>query len=140
MKSTITLFARRLGAVCALLLALTVLPRTAALAQDVDVTGEWILTVESPNGTGSREVTFKQEGTVLTGFISSSMAAGDLTGTVEGNVITFVAMIAMDSGAFDVVYTATLEDGMLKNGIVDFGEYGGGAFTGVRKPPAGGLR
>jgi hypothetical protein len=140
MKSTMTLFAGRLGAASALLLALTVLPAKAAFAQDVDVTGEWILTVESPNGTGSREVTFKQKGAVLTGFISSSMAAGELTGTVEGNVITFVAMVAMDSGAFDVFYSATLEDGILKMGSVDFGEYGAGSFTGVRKPPPGGLR
>lgn len=140
MKSTTTLFSRRLGAVSALLLALTVIPADAAFAQDVDLTGEWILTVESPNGTGSREVTFKQEGTVLTGFISSSMAGGELTGTVEGNVVTFVAMIAMDSGAFDVLYSATLEDGMLKRGNVDFGEYGGGSFTGVRKPPPQGVR
>jgi hypothetical protein len=102
-------------------------------APAADLSGSWVLTVESPNGTGTREVTFEQEGTRLTGTIASSMAAGPLEGTVEGDQVFFVATVAMGSGDFDIVYEATLRDGRLVNGTVDFGDYGAGTFTGERR-------
>ena len=43
----------------------------------------------------------------------------------------------MDSGPFDILYRATLVDGELKNGTVDFGSYGTGTFTGRRKKAGG---
>lgn len=108
------------------------------LAQDPeppagDLTGEWVLTVESPNGTGTRDAEFEQDGNTLTGTIASTMAAGDLTGTVEGTRVRFTAVVAMDTGDFEIVYQATLEDDMLVDGTVDFGNYGSGTFTGRRK-------
>ena len=106
-------------------------------AQDFDLTGKWVLTVSSPNGSGTRELTLVQKDGELTGSISSSMATGDLTGSVEGTTVTFVAGIFMDSGAFEIVYNATYVDGELKDGVVDFGDYGGGTFTGRRKPEGG---
>ena len=102
-----------------------------------DLTGAWILNVLSPNGAGTRDVTFVQDGNALTGEIASSMAAGPLTGTIEGDVVTFVATVFMESGAFDVTYRATWVDGELKNGTVDFGSYGSGTFTGHRKEAGG---
>ena len=121
-----------------LLLASTLLATPqGSLAQDFDLTGDWILNVESPNGMGERQVTFVQEGNTLTGTISSSMATGDLTGTIDGNSVTFAAVIIMSGGAFEIVYTATYEDGTLKDGTVDFGEYGSGGFTGRRKESGG---
>lgn len=98
-----------------------------------DLTGAWVLTVESPNGTGTRDVEFAQDGNALTGTIASTMAAGGLTGTVEGTAVRFVAVVAMDTGDFEVTYQATLKDGMLVDGRVDFGDYGSGTFTGRRK-------
>lgn len=104
-----------------------------APADRIDLTGEWVLTVESPNGTGSRTVTFVQEGERLTGTIASSMAAGPLEGTLEGNVVHFVAEVAMSTGSFPVVYDAIYRDGRLVEGFVDFGDYGSGTFTGARR-------
>jgi hypothetical protein len=102
-----------------------------ASAQAVDLTGAWLLTVESPNGTGSRDVTFVQDGESLSGQISSSRAAGLLVGTVDGHDVTFVATVEMDSGAFDITYRATVTGDEME-GSVDFGSYGGGTFTGRR--------
>ncbi len=110
-----------------------------AIGQDLDVSGDWILTVESPNGTGERQVTFIQDGEELTGEISSSRAAGDLTGTIEGNEVTFVAVVFMDSGAFEITYSATITDGVM-TGTVDFGSYGSGTFTGRRAESSSGAR
>jgi hypothetical protein len=121
-----------MGSLTALLLTVAslVLPGQTR-AQEIDLTGEWLLTVESPNGTGQRDLTLVQEGSELTGEIMSSRAGGDLTGTIDGNEITFIAVVYMESGSFDITYRATLEDGVMK-GTVDFGDYGSGTFTGKR--------
>jgi len=116
----------------ALLLALGTLGLpVAATAQGLDVSGEWVLDVESPNGIGERQVTFVQDGDALTGEISGSRAAGVLTGTVDGDEVTFVAVVEMEGGSFEITYTATVTDGEMK-GTVDFGSYGSGSFTGRR--------
>lgn len=110
-----------------------------AVGQDLDLSGEWIFTVESPNGTGTRQVTLIQDGNELTGEISSERAAGDLSGTVDGDQVTFVAVVFMDSGAFEITYTATVTDGVM-SGTVDFGSYGSGTFTGRRVESSSGAR
>ena len=127
--------ARALRAVL-LVLALSA---TGVAAQDApaptfDLTGAWILDTMSPNGAGTRDVTFVQEGNQLTGDIASSMAAGEIEGTIEGDRIEFVAVVYMDSDPFEITYRATFRDGKLEDGTIDFGSYGGGTFTGRRKP------
>ena len=104
---------------------------TAARAQAVDLSGAWVLTVESPNGTGRRDVTFVQDGDSLSGEISSSRAAGPLVGTMDGSDVTFVATVQMDSGGFDITYRGTVAGDEME-GTVDFGSYGNGTFTGRR--------
>lgn len=109
----------------------------ASTAPAFDLTGEWTLNVMSPNGAGTRDLTLVQEGATLTGEISSSMAAGIVRGTIEGDVVSFVAEILMDSGVFAVTYRATWADGELVEGTVEFGDYGSGTFTGHRKEEGG---
>lgn len=132
MKTLVKPLAPRARTLPALLLALGTLGLpVAATAQGLDLSGEWVLTVVSPNGTGERQVTFVQDGGALSGEISSSRAAGELTGTVDGDEVTFVAVVQMEGGAFDITYTATVTgDGM--EGTVDFGSYGSGSFKGRR--------
>jgi hypothetical protein len=98
-------------------------------AQEMSLTGNWEFTVESPNGTGNRQVALVQEGDSLSGTITSSRASGPVTGWVHADTVTILAELTMDSGPFTVVYEATLRDGTL-TGIVDFGDYGAGTFTG----------
>lgn len=97
-----------------------------------DLTGEWVLTVELTNGAGSRAVEFVQDGNELTGTIASSMASGDLTGTIDGDQVNFSVVLAMETQLFKVSYSATWRDGMLVDGTVDLGDYGSGTFTGER--------
>ena len=109
----------------------TVSPNGLAAQETVDISGAWTLAVESPNGSGTRDVVFVQDGTTLTGSISSTRASGLFTGTVKENEITFVATVQMNSGPFIITYVATVS-GDSMGGIVDFGSYGGGTFTGQR--------
>lgn len=141
--SSCPLIARRAAGLTAMFLAVALLgPDLAAAQQEgpkpaFDLTGAWVLNVNSPNGAGTRDVTFVQNGNVLTGEIASSMAAGPLTGTIEGALVTFVAEVFMESGAFEITYSATWVDGELKDGKVDYGDYGAGTFTGHRKAVGG---
>jgi hypothetical protein len=104
-------------------------------AQAVDLTGEWELVVQSPNGTGTRTLTLVQTGDSLRGTVSSSRASGELEGVIEGDTIAFTALLMMESGLFPVTYRGTFtEDEMA--GTIDFGDYGAGRFSGRRsKPP-----
>lgn len=115
-----------------------VLAQTGA-AQELDLSGEWVFTVQSPNGTGTREVTFDQEGDNLSGTIASSQAAGEFTGVVEGDQITFTVILTMESGLFPVTYDATVTGDEME-GTIDFGDYGQGTFTGRRSKPDGTVR
>ena len=59
-------------------------------------------------------------------------------GTVNDDTVTFVAVVQMDSGPFEITYTATVTGDEME-GTVDFGSYGSGTFTGRRaksSPPA----
>src|SRR5664279_3897756 len=72
------------------LLALTLLTASPVFAQ-TNITGDWDVTVVSPQGTNTTPVTFTQEGEKVTGIFKSpqgqlpfdggKMSAGDLTFT-----------------------------------------------------------
>jgi len=121
---------------CAGLLGLTPALAAEAQAQEHDLTGDWEFTVQSPNGTGTRDVTFAQDGDVLLGTVASSQASGDFTGTVEGDQVTFAVNLVMNSGVFTVTYRATVTGEDEMEGTIDFGDYGQGTFTGRRSEPA----
>jgi hypothetical protein len=136
MKTFVPHYIPNLRAIPALILALAVLGSpSGAFAQDVDLTGDWVFTVQSPNGSGERQVTFVQEGNKLSGEIASSRAAGPLSGSIEGAEVAFVAMVMMESGPFEITYTGTVTGDEIE-GKVEFGSYGSGTFKGHRVKPA----
>lgn len=105
----------------------------SARAQVADLTGEWTFAVQSPNGPGTRSVILFQEGNQVTGTIASSRAAGELEGFVDDDVLYFVAVVDMNGSDFEITYEARIENGRLVDGVIDFGSYGSGTFTGERK-------
>ncbi len=110
----------------------------ATLAQNTSMTGEWVFSVELDNGSGTRQVSIVQEGDSLSGTITSSRATGPISGWIDGNTVTIVAEIMMQSGTpFTVYYTAT-RTGETLDGDVDLGDYGTGTFTGRRVENDGG--
>ena len=79
-------------------------------AQDVDITGKWETTRETPRGTMTTTFTFLQEGTKLTGTVGSQRGDSDITnGSVEGNKITFTLVMAMGDRTMEMTYTGTVE-------------------------------
>ncbi len=114
-----------------ILVLLPLLAGSGLHAQELSLTGEWEFTVESPNGTGTRQVNLIQRGDSLSGTITSSRASGPISGWIKADTVTILAELAMESGPFTVVYEGTVR-GDTMMGIVDLGNYGAGTFTGRR--------
>jgi hypothetical protein len=99
--------------------------------EKIDITGAWILQVETQMGSGSPTFTFKQEGEKLTGKYKGMLGEADLTGTVKGDQVEFSFKV---SGQIDgtVTYTGTT-DGKEMKGKTKFAELGEGTFTGKKQ-------
>jgi hypothetical protein len=106
----------------------------AGQATKVDVTGVWVLTVESAAGTGTPTVTFKQEGEKVTGHYSSQLVGeADLAGTVKGQTISFTVTADVQGTKFQLTYSGTVDTNDSMKGKLSAGEFGDGTFTGKRK-------
>lgn len=104
-----------------------------------DLSGAWIFSVTTENGTGTPDVTLEQHGEELTGIYSSPrLGARRLLGVVRGDTVTF--RIAPGEGS-DVImtFTGTVQSDGTLAGSADFGGMGGASFT-ARRAPARGAR
>jgi hypothetical protein len=109
--------------------------RVAAPAQDAtaDVAGTWGMTIDFGQGTGTPNVTFKQDGEKLTGTYSSQVVGEhQITGTIKGNAITFGFTGNIQGNNMTVTFTGTVEKDSMK-GKVNFGDVAEGTFTGKKK-------
>jgi len=107
----------------------------SALAQTADVAGAWALTVETEvGGTTNPSVTLGQDGTALTGHYSSdTLGEADVTGSVDGDTVTWSFDAEAGGYAVEVTYTGTLQaDGTL-SGTMSLGGLGDGTFTGKKQ-------
>ncbi|HKE03521.1 MAG TPA: hypothetical protein VKE91_05655, partial [Blastocatellia bacterium] len=76
--------------VCVLFaLACALVPAASAMAQSAGVTGDWDVTINSPQGARTAKVSFKQEGEKLTGVFKSQRGDISLEGTIKGKEIKF---------------------------------------------------
>lgn len=79
-------------------------------AQDVNITGKWETTRETPRGTMTTTFTFAQDGHELTGTLSSQRGDREITdGLVEGNKITFTMVMTMGERTVEMKYSGTVE-------------------------------
>ena len=102
-------------------------------AQDkVDLTGTWLLQVETGAGGGSPTFTFKQTGDKLEGTYEGTFGKADVKGTVNGNKATWSFTADAQGTQLNIQYSGTVEQDTMK-GTVTLGELGEGTFTGKRK-------
>lgn len=99
----------------------------AASSKNADMNGLWIMTVETPQGSGSPSFDLQQEGDQLSGTYSGRFGEFPVKGTVTGN--RFV--IEYESSGTLVKYMGEVTGDKVK-GEVDYGSYGGGTFIGER--------
>ena len=105
---------------------------TASAADAAKVAGEWAITVESPQGTGTPSLVLKQDGETLTGTYKGRLGEVPLKGTIKGNDIKFTVTVSPQGQDLVIEYAGTV-DGDTMKGKAKFGEYGEGNFTGKKK-------
>ncbi len=110
-----------------------VIPATAA--DNAKVAGEWKFTVESPNGTGTPTVNFKQDGETLTGTYKGRLGEVPLNGTIKGNDINFTIKVNLQGQDLQIDFAGQV-DGDTMKGKVKYGEMAEGSFTGKRAEAA----
>jgi hypothetical protein len=75
---------KRLG-----LLSMLLLTTLAATAQPADVTGNWRVTISTPDGTITGKASFKQTGETITGWVGPDETDPiPITGSLTGNKLT----------------------------------------------------
>jgi hypothetical protein len=101
-------------------------------AQTANVSGNWKLTFETPNGPAGPSVVLKQEGEKLTGTYKGRFGESPLEGTVKGKDIKFTVKVNAQGQEVLVEYAGAVEGDTMK-GKVKFGDMGEADFTGKKE-------
>jgi len=108
--------------------ALLALP---AFAQ-TNIAGDWDVTIQAPQGANTVRVTFKQDGSKVSGIFKSQL--GELPfqdGTIEGSDLKFGFSIPIQGQSLDITMTGKV-DGESITGKAQFGGFGEGDWTAKR--------
>jgi hypothetical protein len=125
---------KSLRVVAAMVMLIVLSSLMLAETNKVDISGTWAFTVQTSMGTGSPNVTLKQDAEKLTGHYSSAtLGEADLTGSVKGKDLNFTFTASMQSTSLVVTYTGTIEDKDTLKGTLDLGGMAQGTFTAIRK-------
>jgi hypothetical protein len=114
-----------------LLAAAIVVGAVPAFAQ-TDVSGEWEVTINSPQGANTSRVTLKQDGEKVSGLFKSP--AGELPfegGTLTGNELKFVFTVNFQGNPLPITLTGKVDGGAI-TGKADFGGFAEGDWSGKK--------
>jgi len=104
----------------------------AAVAHNL--TGRWMLSVVTDNGTGYPVLDLKQDGDRITGsYTSNAMGSRTIQGSVRGDTLTFALSASGMGEGVVLTYAAHIVTPDSLNGFVDFAGQGGASFTGRRE-------
>ena len=114
-----------------ILLAMLMFVPGLAFAQ-TNVAGDWDVTIQSPQGTNTVLVTFKQDGDKVSGIFKSPQ--GELPfegGTVSGNELKFAFTVNVQGNSLIIALTGKV-DGEAMTGKADFGGFAEGDWSAKR--------
>ena len=131
MKSIAFLFA---AATIATTATVAVAPSMAiAAAPTADIAGTWTTSFDSQVGTQTYTYTFTVEGERLTGHAKSNLGEGDVTGTVDGDKVTFVENLNYQGQVLAITYTGQIVSADEIKFKRDVAGQGGEEFTARRQ-------
>lgn len=82
------------------------------------VEGNWTMSLDGPQGPMQIALVLKQEGTKITGSMTSQMGETSLEGTYEGGKLAFGIYFEGPNGAMEIYFAAELkEDGTLAGSL-----------------------
>lgn len=104
-------------------------------APPANISGNWTLTISSPQGPMDVSAALRQSGNSLSGSVTSPMGTVQITeGTVSGNSVTFkIAVDIPGQGSLVVTFTGTVRGNNI-SGTADVGPMGKMDFTGSKSP------
>ncbi len=104
----------------------------AATAQP-SVTGEWAVSFTTPMGTMEFAMAVTQNGTALTGHLSSDVGEFPLKGTVDGDQVTINWTLNDGGKMVDITFKGKIDaNGNAISGTATLGKIGQGAFSAER--------
>ncbi len=102
-------------------------------AEVPSVAGIWEMTVQSPQGDMTTDITFTQEkSTIQASMIGPQGMELSGEGTLKGNEIQWTFTISWSNGDFVLTYKGKVE-GEVMTGEVDTGDYGAFPWTAKKK-------
>jgi len=111
--------------------ALILTAGVAAASAQTSVAGDWVLTVNGPQGTVDTDASFKQSGEKVTGTFSSQLGETNVEGTMTGSTLSLAFSVVTQNGPIDIRMTAEVSGAEMK-GSIDYG-MGTADFTGKKK-------
>jgi hypothetical protein len=102
------------------------------LAVAADVTGTWIMAVETGAGSGSPTFVLVQKGEALSGSYKGMLGEAQVTGSVKGDEVTIEYKVEGQGQTLAVKYSGKT-DGKTMSGKVSLGQLGEGTFTGTKQ-------
>jgi len=111
-----------------LAVALMIIGAAFVQAADVDMTGTWNVSVDSPSGKGTPTFVLEQKDGQLTGTYKGAFGESPVKGSIKGSDFE----ISFNSSGIDITYSGKIEGSKI-SGNADFGSYGKGSFTGEKK-------
>ena len=104
----------------------------AHVASAADVTGTWIMAVQTGAGSGSPTFVLVQKGEALSGSYKGQLGEAQVTGTVKGDEVTIEYTVEGQGQSLAVKYSGKT-DGKTMSGKVSLGQLGEGTFTGTKQ-------
>jgi hypothetical protein len=104
----------------------------AQVAAAADVTGTWIMAVQTSAGSGSPTFILVQKGDAVSGSYKGQLGEAQVTGTVKGDDVTIEYTVDGQAGSLSVKYSGKT-DGKTMSGKVSLGQLGEGTFTGTKQ-------
>ena len=117
-----------------LALCLAAVPRPARA--QTDVTGAWIVTVNSPFGQASVDTTFTQSGEKIAGVVDGPAGGVSFAGTLIKNELAVLYPLPLRGQMLEVRMTGVVEPARM-SGLVNLGGIAQATWSAKRKPPAG---
>lgn len=109
-------------------------PPQPAAPKAPDLSGNWVLTIESQMGAQDSQMTMTQTGNQLAGTITGQAGTVPYTGTLDGNAVAFSFTINAQGMELKIDQVGTLEGDALMKGKSIFGQFGEGTFTAKKAP------
>jgi len=103
------------------------------------VAGQWDVQLDFNYGSAHHTVILEQEGSRLMGTHHGEFAAGDLSGTVAGNTVTFQSSLPTEGTRVSFQFTGEVAGGKI-SGTASLGEYGEAKWTAERHAYRSGRR